>query len=337
MRMLRLRPIRRKAVIPPRALRGVEAAFWFMLALAFALGGKSALGGLPRLGEMLLPKQMFAAEARGDAVTQVTRLNLPATAASLFKPQVLYPVVEHPFPEWMVNRGPAIAIVIDDLGADAAAARRAMALPQAVALSFLPYPEATPVLARAAARSGHDVLVHLPMQAEDGAIDPGPMTLRLDLPADENLRRLDWALSRVPGFVGINNHEGSAFTQDRAALVPVAEALADRHVFFFDSRTTAESQVVPVARAFGVPSASRDVFLDDVQTPEAIEAQLAELARLARQNGIAIAIGHPHAVTLDVLARWCAAPSGVRLVRISQAIKMKTEREMGVSLAALGR
>lgn len=327
--MLRLKPIRRKAPIQPRVLRGAEAAFWFVLALAFALGGKSALDGLPRLGGTLLPKYVLAAEASGQAASHATSLNISAPPSDAYAPQVLHPVVEHPLPEWMkATPGPAVAIVIDDLGADEAAAHRAVSLPHAVALSFLPYPEATTVLVRAAERAGHDVLVHVPMQAEDRAIDPGPMTLRVDLPADENLRRLDWALSRVPGFVGINNHEGSAFTGDRAALVPVAEALADRHVFFFDSRTTAASQVVPVARGFGVPSAARDVFLDDVQTQDAIDAQLTELVRLARRNGIAIAIGHPHAATLDVLTRWCAALPGVRLVRLSDAIRLKTEREI---------
>jgi hypothetical protein len=335
--MFRLRPIRRKAGIDPRALRGAEAAFWFVLALAFTLGGQSALSGLPRLVGMLLPKHAFAAEARDQVPTHVTSLKLPGLAPSSFTPQVLYPVVEHPFPEWMrASRLPAVAIVIDDLGADDAAAHQAIALPQAVALSFLPYPEPTPALAREAEQAGHDVIVHVPMQAE-GEADPGPMALRLDLPAEENLRRLDWALARVPGFAGINNHEGSAFTPDRAALLPVVEALADRHVFFFDSRTTAASQVVPVARAFGVPSAARDVFLDDVVTPAAIAAQLAELTRLARTNGVAIAIGHPRALTLDMLARWCAAPPGLRLVRLSQAIRMKTEREIGVSLAVLAR
>jgi hypothetical protein len=336
--MFRLKPIRRKAGIDARALHVAEAAFWFVLALAFTLGGQSALSGLPRLAGMFLPKHAFAAEARGQVPSHVTSLNLPGLAQSSFAPQVLYPVVEHPFPAWMkASRLPAVAVVIDDLGADVAEVHQAIALPQAVALSFLPYPEPTPGLAREATEAGHDVLVHVPMQAEDRAIDPGPMALRRDLPVEENLRRLDWALERVPGFAGINNHEGSAFTQDRAALVPVVEALADRHVFFFDSRTTAASQVVPVARAFGVPSAARDVFLDDVQTPDAIAAQLARLANLARTNGIAIAIGHPRALTLDILARWCAAPPGLRLVRLSQAIRLKTEREMGGSLAALAR
>ena len=60
---------------------------------------------------------------------------------------------------------PVIAICIDDLGEDLAGTDKAMALPQDVALSFLPYAETTPFLAEAAARKGHLVLAHVPMQA----------------------------------------------------------------------------------------------------------------------------------------------------------------------------
>ena len=97
-----------------------------------------------------------------------------------------------------------------------AATRRAIALPKAMTLSFLPYGDDTPALARAGGRAGHQVIVHVPMEPE-GREDPGPMALRTDLSAGENLRRLDWALSRVPGHVGINNHMGSRFTARIAA------------------------------------------------------------------------------------------------------------------------
>ena len=323
--MFRLRPIRKNAKAS-RSLRGVEAAFWFVLALAIGLGGSSALSGLPRLGELLLTGDQFAAEARSEPKTNSVTL----TFFGLMQSRAVPDAANVPPPAI------AIAIVIDDMGSDVARDRRAIALPRAVALSFLPYPEETSMLAREGARAGHEILVHVPMQAEDDE-NPGPMALRIDQPPQEVVRRLQWALSRVPGFAGINNHMGSRFTEDRAALVPVAEALHDRRVFFLDSRTSAASQVVPVARAFGVPSAARDVFLDDVQNPDAVAAQLALLQKDARAGGVAIAIGHPHEVTLGVLTRWCANLKGFRLVPVSVAIRMKTERETSMSLAALAR
>lgn len=227
---------------------------------------------------------------------------------------------------------PAIAIVIDDLGNDAQATRVAIALPSAVTLSFLPYPDATPELAREAVRAGHQVLVHVPMEPEGGD-DPGPMALRTDLTAPEIVRRLDWDLARVPGFTGINNHMGSKFTADAGALTPVVEELSRRHVFFFDSRTTAASQVVELARRFGVASAARDVFLDDANSQTTVNGQLALLARRAGQEGTAIGIGHPHPETLAALKAWLdsSAVQGFALVPVSVAITLKSRRQTASS------
>jgi polysaccharide deacetylase 2 family uncharacterized protein YibQ len=220
---------------------------------------------------------------------------------------------------------PVIAICIDDLGEDLAGTDKAMALPKQVALSFLPFAETTPFLAEAANRKGHLVLAHVPMQAINGK-DPGPMGLKPGMPADEIARRLGWNLARVPGLVGINNHEGSRFTADAAGLAPVMASLKARHLFFLDSRTGPQSAVAAVARTAGVMTASRDIFLDDDPSAAAVGAALDLLAQQAKRSGVAIAIGHPHDITLKLLAAWLAQDHGVMLVPLDEAIKLKAAR-----------
>jgi polysaccharide deacetylase 2 family uncharacterized protein YibQ len=324
--MLRLKPIRkprRRGLRRDVRLVG-DAAFCSVLALAVGLAIGEIAHDLPQS-----PGPDKRSLLAGAAPTPhiLRPLPQPDDDAGL-RPAFAH---EEPAPTEM----PAIAIVIDDLGADIAHTRQAIALPKAVALAFLPYPDSTPMLARDAGRAGHEILVHEPMQAI-GAQDPGPMALSPALTAGENVRRLTWALARVPGFVGINNHEGSLFSADRKALTPVVEALAGRGVFFFDSRTAANSQIVATARAFGVASAGRDVFLDDVVTLDGIDAELRALESRARNSGVAIAIGHPHAITLDAVAYWAAHDSGFRLVTLREAIRLKTRREMQRSLALVG-
>ena len=330
-------------------------AFWLLLVLAVGIGGGCAVQGFSALANALLPQGLIAAQAAGDELGGVVAMSLrgPVRAAP-FAPEVLTPVEAHDFPAWLTAhaayggpvqlRGsetgsdmativatapratPAIALVIDDLGSDIAATRRAIRLAAPVTLTFLPYPDPTPMLAREAERAGHQVLVHVPMEPE-GHDDPGPNALLTGLSAGEIGRRLVWALGRVPGFSGINNHMGSRFTANRSALVPVVEILADRHVFFLDSRTTSDSAVIPLAHAFGVASAGRDVFLDDEQTVGAVDAQLASTEHIARLQGVAIAIGHPHATTLAALEVWLAHLRGFELVPVGTAIRLKTERE----------
>jgi polysaccharide deacetylase 2 family uncharacterized protein YibQ len=165
------------------------------------------------------------------------------------------------------------------------------------------------------------------MQALNGK-DPGAMGLKPGMAAEEIARRLGWNLARVPAAVGINNHEGSRFTADAQALAPVMATLRARHLFFFDSRTGPQSAVAAAARAAGVTTAARDIFLDDDQHPAAVSAELEMLAREAKRTGVAIAIGHPHDVTLKLLAKWLAQDHGVTLVPLDEAIRKKAERAM---------
>jgi len=103
----------------------------------------------------------------------------------------------------------------------------------------------------------------------------------------------------------------------------VMQELRDRGLLFLDSRTVAHSAGPVVAARYGVPHAGRDVFLDDEMSSPAIEARLAELERVARRTGSAIAIGHPHDATLDALKSWLRdAPSkGFVLVPVSAIVK----------------
>jgi hypothetical protein len=248
------------------------------------------------------------------------------------------PVAKPPAPVAVKQTGlPQIAIVIDDMGGDVAQSRRAIELPSGISLSFLPYPQSAPALSRAAHREGHEILVHVPMQPL-GDANPGPNALDTGVDAATNQQRLHWDLSRIEGYDGINNHEGSKFTSNRAALDAVMGVLAERQLFFLDSRTSPDTQVESAAKAAHVESAGRDVFLDNIDKPDAIDAQLRLTEAIARKNGVAIAIGHPHANTIDALWRWSGELQlrGFELVPVRDAIRRKA-RASDLREAALGR
>ena len=78
-----------------------------------------------------------------------------------------------------------------------------------------------PALARAAYLAGHEIMIHFPMEPDEPNEDPGVGALLLDLPDVELRRRLMDGLSRIEGVVGVNNHMGSRFTSDQAAMALV--------------------------------------------------------------------------------------------------------------------
>ncbi|MFS2317593.1 divergent polysaccharide deacetylase family protein [Maricaulis sp. D1M11] len=198
---------------------------------------------------------------------------------------------------------PRLVIVLDDIGLDRTRAERAIALDAPVTLAVLPYATAAPEIAEMAREAGQDVIIHMPMEPL-GLEDPGPHALRLGLSAEELSARVQWAIQRVPGASGLNNHMGSRFTRDAGALRRALLPLVNHDMYFLDSVTIADSRAGAVADGLGLPVLRRHVFLDNVQTETAIRERLDDAEALARRDGLAVMIGHPHTVTLDVLETW---------------------------------
>ena len=192
-----------------------------------------------------------------------------------------------------------IAIVIDDLGPDMKGSERAIRLPAPITLSFLPYAVRVREQAKEARDLGHEILLHMPMEPVGGE-NPGKGALLVDLPLRDIQERFQTALASFTGFDGVNNHMGSKFTAYAEGMNLVVDELKQRQLFLFDSRTGTQSVAIKLAEQKGVPSISRDIFLDDNTSPEAIRKQLDATVRLAQRKGYAVAIGHPHATTLDI-------------------------------------
>jgi polysaccharide deacetylase 2 family uncharacterized protein YibQ len=217
-------------------------------------------------------------------------------------------------------RAPQLAIILDDVGYDRAAADALLSLPFTVTLSVLPHLPLSSAVAEEAFRRGDEVMLHLPMQSEVAA--PEGVQLQVGMSPDQVNSVLTGMLETVPHAVGVNNHEGSRATADPALMQGLMPALHQRGLFFIDSRTTAATVAYDAARHSGVRAASRRIFLDDTVTPEAIRAQLNLAARDAVRDGSAIAIGHPHPDTVATLASEVPLieSRGVRLVFASQLV-----------------
>jgi len=215
-----------------------------------------------------------------------------------------------------------LAIIIDDLGSDRAAAEAVFALGYPLTISVLPNHEHSLDIAKEAERRGFQVMLHLPMQSLANET-PEAHELRPGMPAPQVAAMVDQFLQNVPDAAGVNNHQGSQATADAALMDELMPVLRDRRLFYVDSRTTAATVAYDTAQDFGVRSAFRNVpFLDDVAEVAAVRKQLALALRGAREKGEAVAIGHPHPATLQALREVLpqAQERGVHLVHASELV-----------------
>lgn len=215
-----------------------------------------------------------------------------------------------------------LAILLDDLGSDLGAADAIFALHVPITISVLPYHEHSQAISQAARKHGCEVMLHLPMQSVANET-PEQQELKPGLSQNDVDDMVAKMLEALPEADGVNNHQGSQATSNSSLMSELMPVLRDAGVFYVDSRTTAATVAYETAKRDGVKTAFRNVpFLDDVQSKTAVKKQLEIAIHGAKEKGEAIAIGHPHAVTLEALREMLpeAKKQGVRLVWVSEVV-----------------
>lgn len=203
---------------------------------------------------------------------------------------------------------PRIGLVIGNLGLARSATQAAIQdMPGDVTLAFSslsPDIETNVASARAA---GHEVLLGVPMEPDNyPQNDPGPNALLVQSPNDENVKRLQWALARSEGYVGVMPMMGEKFVTQEDKLVPVLQTLKQEGLLFLDATGVKASTVAPLSRLARMPFARGDIKIDASAARNAIDAQLIALEQLAREHGQAIGVALPYPVTFEKLKAWIA-------------------------------
>jgi polysaccharide deacetylase 2 family uncharacterized protein YibQ len=238
----------------------------------------------------------------------------PAPQAKPPAPPAIWQQLASPFDA--NDTRPRIAVVIVDLGLSSAATQAAIQnLPARVTLGFSPYADNLTNWINLARAAGHEVLLGLPMEPTSFPTrDPGPETLLTSLSPTENLDRLNWVLSRATGYVGVTNNMGSRFTASAQALRPVLVTLRDRGLMFLDARTTPRSEAAHLATEIGLPRAINDRMIDEEASRVAIDAMLADVEKVAKETGNAVAMGQAYPVTFERLSAWLPTLDGKGIV-----------------------
>lgn len=256
---------------------------------------------------VLLGLLLFSMGAAGYVIFFRTAI---AHGAS-YEKQDAYPVFEEPYtdipelppdiPPVHDSSLPLVAIIIDDMGYHKEIGNKLLALPMNVTFSFLAAAPHTAELEEKAFQAGRVILLHQPMEPKGKEWDPGPGALLLSQSKEEQRRLFYENIQAVPHAVGVNNHMGSLYTENRAAMDDLMQLIREEGLFFVDSFTTAKSQGGAAATAAGVLTARRHIFLDNVHSQDKVCEQLQKLVKSAEENGWAIGIGHPNEATLAAL------------------------------------
>lgn len=217
---------------------------------------------------------------------------------------------------------PMIAIIIDDVGYQGRLGEAAIQLPGPYAVAIMPFAPHSQRLALLAKASNKNVILHLPMEAYSKNHLLGEGALFSHMNDAQIHSALQAALASLPQAIGINNHMGSLLTSERRPMDALMTAIAKHEeLFFVDSKTSQRSAARLAAASKGVPAVERHVFLDNEPIRSHIRKQLSRLVTRAKQQGHALAIGHPYPATLATLRKWQPRSFGVKLVSLQEYVK----------------
>ncbi|OJF91239.1 divergent polysaccharide deacetylase family protein [Pararhizobium antarcticum] len=226
---------------------------------------------------------------------------------------------------WSGARGIRIALVVGGLGLSQTGTQKAIRdLPGEVTLGFAATGNSLQRWMQEARRSGHEILLQVPMEPFDYPDNnPGPHTLRTGPSATQNLDALHFALAQITNYTGIMNFLGGQFLSNADALEPVMRDLAKRGLLFLDDGTSAQSLTGTLADTIGVPHGFADLVVDGQLERIAILRKLDELERIARRNGSAIGVASAFDESVAAVAQWMdeAGTRGIEFVGVSALVK----------------
>ncbi|UTC43796.1 divergent polysaccharide deacetylase family protein [Treponema sp. OMZ 857] len=218
--------------------------------------------------------------------------------------QTVQPMQPAAKPEKPRKRAPYagnLTFVFDDAGHNLDQLEYFLRLPFPCTIAVLPGLRYSSESARQIRKAGKQVILHQPMQSVDLHINPGPGAVTPGLSAEQIKNIVRKNLEEIWPVAGMNNHEGSLMTADEAAMSAVLDVVAEKHIFFLDSRTTARSVVAKVAKEKNMAVWERAIFIDNDKSRAAMETQIKKGLSIARQKGSAIMIGHVFTVELAEL------------------------------------
>lgn len=232
-------------------------------------------------------------------------------------------IATHKEKESLISKTGKIVIIIDDLGNNMKVANELLDMNKDITFSVLPKLKYSKEIADAVFSKNKEVLLHLPMEPENHKNKPGPGAITDGMSAEEIQKQVKEDMESVPNIVGMNNHMGSKATSSKKVMESVLSAVKDEGLFYVDSVTSSKSKGHDTAQKMNLPTAKRDVFLDGVQNKNYVKSQIKKLKNLAKKNGIAVGIGHPHKETVDALREMLPEleKEGIQIVPASEVVK----------------
>jgi len=211
---------------------------------------------------------------------------------------------------------PQLAIIIDDVS-KRSQINFLKSLPYHITPSIFP-PTRMNMNSNNLAKNLKHYMVHLPIESHSKAMNKIYKMLFLKDSNDKIRKRVKEIRRLFPNAKYLNNHTGSVFCRNYKKSKVLYKALKKEGFVFLDSRTSKKTKFNQIARELGYKYYKSDIFIDNVQNVNYTIKQIRKGVALAKKQGYAVIIGHPHPTTFKALKRASKYFKDVKLVYIDE-------------------
>jgi len=220
---------------------------------------------------------------------------------------------------------PRVAVLLNGLGVPGAPEGDVIkGLPPPVSIAYGAYGRGLQERVTQAREEGHEVLLAIPLEPDDyPAKDPGPHTLLTTLPTNENIKRLQWLMSRFTGYAGVTNYMGAKFERTPDALRPVLAEVKQRGLLYLDDGSIEGSTAPEIAKDLELEYATAQINLE----ADSLDKSLAELETAAKSQGAAIGVAKARDAAVKKIADWAGTLEDKGLVLVPVSAAMRAPRQ----------
>ncbi|PCI05982.1 MAG: hypothetical protein COB78_05275 [Hyphomicrobiales bacterium] len=208
-----------------------------------------------------------------------------------------------------------VVLIVGGMGISQTGTQQAIKqLPGEVTFAFAPYGNSLGRWMQAARKSGHELLLQIPMEPFGyPQNNPGIHTLRTGVSLDENFASLHWSMSRLTNYVGVMNYLGGKLMGDDKALRPIFDEIAERGLLFVEDGSINNSSGEETAKQSLLPYTKAHILIDRVNTRAEIAKQLNLLAKEAKRTGLAIGVANAFPESIKMIAQFVRKAKELKL------------------------
>ncbi|KQC04693.1 MAG: hypothetical protein APR54_08725 [Candidatus Cloacimonas sp. SDB] len=188
-----------------------------------------------------------------------------------------------------------LAVIVDDFGYyNGKLLEDFCDLDSNITFSILPGLSNTTEIMFKAEASGHETMIHMPMEPFDyPRNNPGPDAIYVHMSENEIRRKMQFYFSELPLCAGANNHMGSLATSDRDVMRTVLTEIKDKGLYFVDSRTSQSSVAYSLAQELMIPALENNLFLDTPSvSEETLKIKINQLKTMQKTKDKIVVITH---------------------------------------------